>query len=106
MVIKIDIKRKMTENCTLNRHVISGSIVKLLELIDYVCGDCTEIVGYNTDAVYCKDPIKEYPEKRQIKTDMTGQVVQKNIENPLDIHKKYRKNIDIEEYTLNPAKVN
>ena len=91
MVIKIDIKRKMTENCTLNRHVISGSIVKLLELIVDVCEGSTEIVGYNTDAVYCKDPIKEYPEKGEIKTDMTGQVFQKNNENHLDIDKKIEK---------------
>ena len=66
----------MTKNCPLNRHAISGSIVKLLELIVDVCEGSTEIVGYNTDAVYCKDSIKEYPEKGEIKTDMTGQLFQ------------------------------
>ena len=31
LIRKIDIKRKITENCSINRHVISGSIVKLLD---------------------------------------------------------------------------
>ena len=44
----------MTENCSINRHVISGSIVKLLEVVVDACDNDTKIFGYNTDAVYCE----------------------------------------------------
>ena len=94
----IDVKRKMTENCSINRHVISGSIVKLLELIDDVCGNETEIHGYNTDAVYCVNPKKEYPIKNKndkFTTDMVDKLFTMIGESPSDIENKYRKNIDI-----------
>ena len=59
LIGKIDVKRKMTGNCSINRHVISGSIVKLLEVIKDAFDNNTEIFGYNTYAVYCERPKKE-----------------------------------------------
>ena len=58
LIRKVDVKRRMTENCSINRHVISGSIVKLLEVIDDACHNDTEIHEYHTDAVYCVRPKK------------------------------------------------
>ena len=71
MVRKTDVKRKMTKNSPLNRHAISGTIVKLLQLIVDVSEGSTEIVGSIKEY-----SIKEYPEKGEIKTDMTGQLFQ------------------------------
>ena len=51
----------MTGNCLINRHVTSGSVVKLLEVIEDACDNNTEIFGYNTDAVYCERPEKDNP---------------------------------------------
>ena len=56
LIRKIEVKRKMTENCSINSHVISDSIVKLLEVIEEACDNNTEIFGYKTDAVYCERP--------------------------------------------------
>ena len=43
LIRKIDVKKKMTENCSINRHVISSSIVKLLEVIEDACDNNTVI---------------------------------------------------------------
>ena len=45
LIRKIDVKRQMTENCSINRHVISGSIVKLMEVIEDACDN--NILDYN-----------------------------------------------------------
>ena len=107
LIHKVDDKRRMTENCSINRHVISGSIVKLLEVIDDACDDETEIHGYNTDTVYCVRPKKEYPIKNKedkFTSDMTGKVFQKIGETPSLIEKSYRKDINIKEYILKRGK--
>ena len=95
IVRKQDIKRKMSEHCAINRPVISGSILKLLELIEDTCDPETTIYGYNTDAVYVSRPQKEYPPKdKNVKftSDMIGRVYQKDNEEPHEIDKKYRNN--------------
>lgn len=63
----------------------------------------TEIHGYNTDAVYCRNPKKDYPIKNKddkFTTDMIGKVFEKVGESPSDIEKNYRNNIVIKDYTL------
>ena len=85
LIRKVDVKRRMTKNCSINRYLISGSIVKLLEVIDDACDDNIEIHGYNTDAVYCVRPKKEYPIKNKedkFTSDMIGKVFQKIGETP------------------------
>ena len=80
LIRKIDVKRKITGNSSINRHVISGSIVKLLVVIEDACDNNTEIFGYNTDAVYCERPKKDYPikdKKNKFTSDMIGKVVPK-----------------------------
>ena len=107
LIRKIDIKRRMTENCSINRHVISGSIMKLLEVIEEACDKHTIIHGYNTDAVYCENPYKEYPIKdkqQNFTSDMIGKVYQKIGETPSMIDKSYRKNIDLNDYEIEPGK--
>ena len=79
LIRKIDIKRRMTENCSINRHVISGFIMKLLEVIKEACDENTIIHGYNTDAVYCERPCIDYPIKdkqQNFTSDMIGKVYQ------------------------------
>ena len=101
LIRKIDVKRRMTENCSLNRHVISGSIVKLLEAINEACDKNTEIHGYNTNAVYCTRAKKGYPiknKKDKFTSDQIGKVFQKIGETPSLIDKSYRKDINIKEY--------
>ena len=94
---KIDVKRRMTENCSINRHVTSGSIVKLLEVMEEACDQHTVIHGYNTDAKYCTSAQKEYPIKEKFTSDMIGKVFQKVGETPSLIDKSYRKDINIKE---------
>ena len=107
LIRKIDVKRRMTENCSLNRHVISGSIVKLLEAINEACDKNTEIHGYNTNAVYCTRAKKGYPiknKKDKFTSDQIGKVFQKIGETPSLIDKSYRKDINIKEYILERGK--
>ena len=107
LIRKIDIKRRMTENCSINRHVISGSIMKLLEVIEEACDKHTIIHGYKTDAVYCENPCKDYPIKgkqQKFTSDMIGKVYQKVGETPSMIYKSYRKTIDLDDYIIEPGK--
>lgn len=55
-------KHRLTEN--INKYV--NDVEKTIELIDDVCDDNTEIIGYNTDAMYCVDPVKVFQEKGDI----------------------------------------
>ena len=81
--------------------------MKLLEVIEEACDKHTIIHGYNTDAVYCENPWKEYPIKskeEKFTTDMIGKVYQKIGGFPSMIDKSYRKNIDINDYKIEPGK--
>ena len=107
LIQKIDVKKKMIENCSINRHVISGSIVKLLEVIEDACDNNSEMFGYNTDPVYCERPKKYYLIKNKedkFTSDMIGKVFQKIGDTPQFIEKNYHKDIDISEYTLERGK--
>ena len=57
MAKEIDVQRKLSDNCSVNRQVISKSIIELLELINRVCGENSVIEGYNTAAVYVINPV-------------------------------------------------
>ena len=97
----------MVENCSINRHVISGSIIKLLEVIEEACDQHIIIHGYNTDAVYCENPCKDHPIKvkqQKFTSDMIDKVYQKVGETPSMIDKSYRKNIDLDDYIIEPGK--
>ena len=103
----IDIKRRMTENCFINGHVVSGSILKLLEVIEEACDRHTITNGYNTDAVYCENPCKEYPinsKGQKFTSDLIRKVLQNIGETPSMIDKSYRKNMDINDYILERGK--
>ena len=70
----------MSEHCSINRHVISGSILKLLQLIDKCCGPHSTIYGYNTDTIYMMNPRIDYPVKdksAKFTSDMIGKVYKK-----------------------------
>ena len=61
------------ESCSINRHVISGSIVKHAYVVRrIVCGEDTKVVGFNTDAVYWRKaiywrkPCKVFLKRREV----------------------------------------
>ena len=74
-----------------------------MEVIEDACDNNTEIHGYNTDAVYCERPRKEYPIKNKeekFTPDMIGKVFQRTGKSPSLTEKNCHKDIDISEYTL------
>ena len=78
-----------------------------MEVVEDACDNNTEIFAYNTDAVYCERPKKDYPIKNKedkFTSDMIGKVFQKIGETPSFTEKNYHKDIDISEYTLERGK--
>ena len=81
--------------------------MKLLKVIEEACDKQNIIHGYNTDAVYYENSYKEYPIKdkqQNFTSDMIGKVYQKIGETPSMIDKSYRKNIDLNDYEIEPGK--
>ena len=62
--IRSHTKDKMDSNkCSIWRHIIVGSIIRLDILHHKVCDKNTQVVGYNTDSIFVRYPIKDIWER-------------------------------------------
>ena len=94
-------QRLFSDNASVNRFVISGSILQLLQLIQASVGEKSKLVAYNTDGIFVTDPLIDFPHKRSVKFEI------KNIGNAYKtssklayFEKKYRENLDMDGYEI------
>lgn len=94
---KID--RIFSDNTSINRFVISQTILKLLFLIRECHGDKSELIAYNTDGIYIKNPKINFKNKKDIKfeTNHIGQAF-KTDDKVKYFEKRYREKMNFEDY--------
>lgn len=94
-----NVERIFSDNTSINRFVISETIVKCLQLILNSYGKDRILFSVNTDGFYVTNPKVTYPNKKDVKFKV------KNIGNayvtdcnPTYFEKHYRGNMDINDY--------
>ena len=95
------VERIFSDHTSINRFVVSQSIMKCLQLIQTCHGKNSVLYGYNTDGIYLSNPIKSFKNKKDVKfsTKKIGRAyVTDNILEYFEKH--YRENIDVKEYEI------
>ena len=67
MIREQQIDRVFSDHTSINRFVISESILKLLQLMFTCHGKDSVIYGYNTDEIYITNPKKTFRNKQHVK---------------------------------------
>ena len=61
------VERKFTDHTSINRFVVSETILKCLQLIGTCYGKGSVLYGYNTDGIYISNPKKIFKNKKDVK---------------------------------------
>ena len=98
-------QRLFSDNTSVNRFVISGSILQLLQLIQASVGEKSKLVAFNTDGIFVTDPLVDFPHKKSVKFEI------KNIGNAYKtgsrlayFEKKFRDNLEFDSYEVMTGK--
>ena len=95
------VKRIFSDHTSINRFVVSQSIMRCLQLIQTCHGKNSVLYGYNTEGIYISNPIKSFKNKKDVKfsTKKIGRAYV--TDNTLKYFEKhYRENIDVKEYEI------
>ena len=92
-------ERLFSDNTSVNRFVISQSILQLLQLIQATVGKKSKLVAYNTDGIFVTNPMIEFPHKKtvQFETKNIGKAYRTDSK-LVYFEKKYRENLDFDSY--------
>lgn len=100
------IERIFPDNTSINRFVISEAILKCLELIATNCSHdenghiISQIYAVNTDSVFMTNTKYQYPNKKDVKFDVSN--IGKTFETDIPaiyFEKHYRENLNLDNYT-------
>lgn len=100
---KID--RIFSDHTSINRFVVSESILKCLQLIEICHGEDSILYGYNTDGIYISNPKKSFRNKKGVKfsTKKIGRSYVTDSE-LVYFEKHFRENMDITDYKIETGK--
>ena len=106
LIRKRQIERIFSDNTSINRFVISQSILKCLNMLhdnashDNDGNGISQVYAINTDGVFMTNPKNQYPNKKDVKftTDSIGQIFQ--TDSPaVYFEKHYKENFNPDNYT-------
>ena len=107
LVRERQIERIFSDNTSINRFVISQSVLKCLNMLydnashDKDGNGISQVYAINTDGVFMTNPKNQYPSKKNVKftTDSIGQIFQ--TDSPaVYFEKHYRENFNPDNYTM------
>ena len=92
-------ERIFADNSSVNRFVISQSILQLLQLIQASLGKKSKLVAYNTDGIFITNPKINFVHKKAVKfkTKNIGKAYRTDSK-LVYFEKKYRENLDFDSY--------
>ena len=98
-------QRLFSDNTSVNRFVISGAVLQLLQLMQASVGEESKLVAYNTDGIFVTDPLIDFPHKKSVefKIQNIGNAY-KTDSKPVYFEKKYRENLDFDGYEIELGK--
>ena len=94
-------QRLFSDNTSVNRFVISGAVLQLLQLIQASVGENSQLVAYNTDGIFVTNPLVDFPHKRTVEFEIKSIGNAYMTSSKLSyFEKKYRENIDFGSYEV------
>ena len=92
-------ERIFADNSSVNRFVISQSILQLLQLIQASIGKKSKLMAYNTDGIFITNPKINFVHKKAVKfeTKNIGKAYRTDSK-LVYFEKKYRENLDFDSY--------
>ena len=98
-------QRLFSDNTSVNRFVISGSILQLLQLMQASVGKKSKLVAYNTDGIFVTNPKVDFPHKKSVKFEIPNiGNAYKTSTKPVYFEIKYRDNLDFGGYEIELGK--
>ena len=94
-------ERLFSDNTSVNRFVISHSILQLLQLIQASIGEKSKLVAYNTDGIFVTNPKIEFQHKKSVKFEIKNIGKAYRTDSKIKYsEKKYRENLDLDSYEI------
>ena len=94
-------ERLFSDNTSVNRFVISGAVLQLLQLIQASVGKKSKLLAYNTDGIFVTNPLINFPDKKSMKFEIKNIGKAYRTDSKLVyFEKKYRENLDLDSYEI------